>query len=377
MFNGRMLNIIRYLQIPRPGLLQGGGKGFERLRAERALRCGPRSTIYLSLERLPEIEKHSKGVLVYPEHLDLKGMEDGNEVIYTGKERMSILLLILMIRNEDLKINQLSEQFRVSRSTVKNDMAALDEELKKDGMGIGYSGHFYLAGPKIKRATLLNQEFRKYIEYLINPFTSYNSYEFYCIHIIHKAFEGVSVANVVMAVDGSAGGASVHPDQQLLPVVHVERGGSGLVSFSTARTIPWTSPWRPDYRPGGLSGDSEKRLEETIGRKACLRRTYRNDGEDVRLSPTRSRAVTAEVDPVQAEAVTFSLISAMSKRMNMPFDKDTDAGGGTAEPHDPPDSGASTTMWISSDNVRSLLRPQEPPDVLSLVAQVLRGDRHP
>ena len=69
-------------------------------------------------------------------------------------------------------------------------------------MGIGYSGHFYLSGPKLKRTTLMNQEFRKYLEYLINPFTEYNSYEFYCIHIIHKAFEGISIANVVMAVDG-------------------------------------------------------------------------------------------------------------------------------------------------------------------------------
>ena len=49
----------------------------------------------LSLERLPEIEKHSKGLLRYPQSLDLKGLEDGNEVVYTGKERMSILLLIV------------------------------------------------------------------------------------------------------------------------------------------------------------------------------------------------------------------------------------------------------------------------------------------
>ena len=73
----------------------------------------------LSLEHLPEIEKHSKGLLTYPASLDLKGLEEGNGVVYTGKERMSILLLILMIRNEDLKINKLSEQFGVSRSTVK------------------------------------------------------------------------------------------------------------------------------------------------------------------------------------------------------------------------------------------------------------------
>lgn len=170
MFNGRMLNIIRYLK-------EHGEATYKEM--AKALGISERSIRYdvdrindiLSLERLPEIEKHSKGLLRYPQSLDLKGLEDGNEVVYTGKERMSILLLILLMRNEDLKINQLSGQFRVSRSTVKNDMAALDERLKKDGMGIGYSGHFYLSGPKLKRTTLMNQEFRKYIEYLINRST--------------------------------------------------------------------------------------------------------------------------------------------------------------------------------------------------------------
>ena len=121
MFNGRMLNIIRYLKAHGESTYKEVAKDLNV--SERSVRYDvDRINDILSLERLPEIEKHSKGVLVYPENLDLKGMEEGNEVIYTSKERISILLLTLLIRNEDLKINQLSEQFRVSRSTVKNDM---------------------------------------------------------------------------------------------------------------------------------------------------------------------------------------------------------------------------------------------------------------
>ena len=64
--------------------------------SERSIRYDvDRINDILSLERLPEIEKHSKGLLQYPQSLDLKGLEDGNEVVYTGKERMSILLLIV------------------------------------------------------------------------------------------------------------------------------------------------------------------------------------------------------------------------------------------------------------------------------------------
>ena len=363
MFNGRMLNIIRYLK-------SHGQSSYKEV--ARDLNISERSVRYdvdrindiLSLERLPEIEKHSKGVLVYPEHLDLKGMEDGNEVIYTGKERMSILLLILMIRNEDLKINQLSEQFRVSRSTVKNDMAALDEELKKDGMGIGYSGHFYLAGPKIKRATLLNQEFRKYIEYLINPFTSYNSYEFYCIHIIHKAFEGVSVANVVMAVD------------DLLEELQCTLTSSSYLWYMSnvvvlvwyilhGKVYPLDITVAPDFNREAF-GRFGKRLEEIIGREVSE--------EHIRMMAkmfdftNKIAGGNADVDPVQAEAVTFSLISAMSKRLNMPFDKDRTLVEGLLNHMIPLIQRINNHVSIR-DNMISLLRPQDR-QMYNLMAQV-------
>ena len=363
MFNGRMLNIIRHLKTQGESTYKEMAK--ELGVSERSVRYDvDRINDILSLERLPEIEKHSKGVLVYPEHLDLKGMEDGNEVIYTGKERMSILLLILMIRNEDLKINQLSEQFRVSRSTVKNDMAALDEELKKDGMGIGYSGHFYLAGPKIKRATLLNQEFRKYIEYLINPFTSYNSHEFYCIHIIHKAFEGVSVANVVMAVD------------DLLEELQCTLTSSSYLWYMSnvvvlvwyilhGKVYPLDITVAPDFNREAF-GRFGKRLEEIIGREVSE--------EHIRMMAkmfdftNKIAGGNADVDPVQAEAVTFSLISAMSKRLNMPFDKDRTLVEGLLNHMIPLIQRINNHVSIR-DNMISLLRPQDR-QMYNLMAQV-------
>ena len=312
MFNGRMLNIIRYLKS------QGESTCREMAQelgvSERSVRYDvDRINDILSLEHLPEIEKHSKGLLTYPASLDLKGLEEGNGVVYTGKERMSILLLLLMIRNEDLKINKLSEQFGVSRSTVKNDMAALDEELKKNEMGIGYSGHFYLAGPKLKRTTLMNQEFRKYIDYLINPFTNYNSYEFYCIHIIHKAFEGVSIANVVMAVDG------------LLE----ELGSSYLWYMSNIVVLVWFILHDKEY-PLDITVMPEfdreiydrfaGKLEEIIGRPVSEHHVYMM--AKMYDFTNKMTGSGAEVDPVHAQSVTFSLIAAMSKRLDMPFDKD-------------------------------------------------------
>lgn len=102
-------------------------------------------------------------------------------------------------------------------------MDILNEELKQEGLGISYSDHFYLEGPRSKRIVLLNQKFKKYINYLINPFTNYNSYEFYCIHIIHLAFEGISIPNVALAVNALLEGLLNH----MIPLIqriqnHVE-----------------------------------------------------------------------------------------------------------------------------------------------------------
>lgn len=362
MFNGRMLNIIRYLKAQGESTYKETAK--ELGVAERSVRYDvDRINDILSLEHLPEIEKHSKGVLIYPQNLDLKGLEEGSEVIYSGRERMSILLLILMIRNEDLKINQLSQQFRVSRTTVKNDMAALDETLKKDGMGIGYSGHFYLAGPKLKRTTLMNQEFRKYIEYLINPFTEYNSYEFYCIHIIHKAFEGISIPNVVMAVDG------------LLEELNCTLTSSSYLWYMSNvvvliwyilhdKVYPLDITVMPEY-DREVYGNFGKKLEEIIGRPVSAEHIAMM----ARMFDFTNKIAggKGEVDPVHAQAVTFSLISAMSKRLNMPFDKDSSLVEGLLNHMIPLIQRINNHVNIK-DNVASLLKPEET-QLLSVVTQ--------
>ncbi|MEG0688895.1 MAG: PTS sugar transporter subunit IIA [Hungatella sp.] len=317
MFNGRMLSIIRYLkQHPESSYRE---MAVNLKVSERSVRYDvDRINDILSLEKLPEIEKHSKGVLCYPKGLNLKGLEEDSEVIYSGKERMSVLLLILLLRNQELKINRLSEQFKVSRSTIKNDMAALDEMLKQEGLSIGYTDHFYLEGSRNKRIILLNQEFRKYINYLMNPFTNYNSYEFYCIHIIHMAFEGISIPNVVLCVD------------KLLESLQCTLTNTSYAWYmSNIMVLIWFIIHEKEY-PLDLSlvpefdrekfGEFSKQLEQIIKRPisenhVCLMaKLFDFTNKFAGLNET--------VDPVHAETVTFSLIAAMSQQMGFPFDKD-------------------------------------------------------
>lgn len=317
MFSGRMLRILRYLKTHRETTYKEAAKALEL--SERSIRYDvDRINDILSLERLPVIEKQSKGVLVYPDTLNLKGIEEETEVVYTSQERMSVLLLILLLRDRELKIGRLSERLKVSRSTIKHDMDALNEELKREGLGISYSDHFYLEGPRSKRIVLLNQEFKKYINYLINPFTNYNSYEFYCIHIIHLAFEGISIPNVVLAVNA------------LLEDLHCTLTSNSYSWYmSNIMVLIWFIIHEKDY-PLDLNVVPEydrdkfnrfsQQLSEILGKPVA--EDYICQMAKLFDFTNKFAGLQADVDLVHAEMVTFSLISAMSKQLELPFDKD-------------------------------------------------------
>ena len=317
MFNGRMLSIIRHLKIHETTTYKEIAKALGV--SERSIRYDiERINDALSLEHLPPIERHSKGVLKFPEGLDLRELEEESEVLYTSKERMSVLLLILLLRNDQLKLGKLSEQFRVSRSTIKNDMDALDEKLRQDGLSIQYTDHFYLDGPRSKRIMLLNQEFKKYINYLINPFTNYNSYEFYCIHIIHLAFEGISIPNVVLAVD------------ELLDDLGCTLTNTSYAWYmSNIMVVIWFIIHRkeypldisvvPEFDRGKFAAFSEK-LSEILGME--VGESYIRIMAKLYDFTNKFAGLHGEVDPVYAESVTFSLISVMAQKLGLPFDKD-------------------------------------------------------
>lgn len=317
MFSGRMLRILRYLKVHQKSTYKDAAKELEI--SERSIRYDvDRINDILSLERLPAIEKLPKGVLVYPENLDLKGLEDETEMVYTSQERMSVLLLILVLRNQELKIGKLSERLNVSRSTIKHDMDMLNEELAKEGLGIGYTDHFYLVGPRSRRITLLNQEFKKYINYLINPSTNYNSYEFYCIHIIHLAFEGISIPNVVLAVNA------------LLEDLNCTLTSNSYSWYmSNIMALIWFIIHEKDY-PLDLNVvpeyDREKydrfsrRLSEILGMPVS--EDYIRQMAKLFDYTNKFAGLHDDVDLVHAETVTFTLISVMSQKMELPFDKD-------------------------------------------------------
>ncbi len=88
MFNERMMNIICFLKKNRESTYK---EFSEKLGvSERSVRYDVgRINDILSLEHLPELEKRSKGVVVYPSGLNLKGMEDKMGFSITAKRGCS------------------------------------------------------------------------------------------------------------------------------------------------------------------------------------------------------------------------------------------------------------------------------------------------
>ena len=317
MISSRMLSIIQYMQIHPT-------TSYKELAAdlhlkERSVRYDiDRLNDILSLEGLPEIERQSKGVLVYPEGLVLDSLSSNSEFVYSNEERMSLLLLILLIRQKDFKINQLSRKLQVSRSTIKNDISSMQEMLAAKGLGIEYTDHFSLVGSKKQRVTLLNNEFKKYIDLLINPPTSFNAFEYFCIHIINSAFQSVSIPQIILCVNEMLEANScVLTDESYrwyLSSIMV------LVWFVIHdKEYPLDTEGMADYDPAVFEAFREK-LGQLVGKPIDERNT-RILARFLDFTNKYAR-LYSDVDLIDAETVVYTLIERMSSELGFPFEQD-------------------------------------------------------
>ena len=114
MVKGRMLNVIKYLEKHR----ETGYRQITEAMDEttRAIRYDiDKINDELSLQKLPLIEKLPKGKLEVPENLDLSIFLEDNEFVFSSKERIKILCLMILFDTTNLNIRKLSEILQVSR----------------------------------------------------------------------------------------------------------------------------------------------------------------------------------------------------------------------------------------------------------------------
>ena len=104
---------------------------------------------FLEIQKLPVIQKLPKGRLLFPDTLSLNDFEQGDEFIYTQDNRISLILLLLLLDPQQVKLNKLSSELQVSRSTLKKDLDLLETQLLKKHINIQYNQYFKLIGNEI------------------------------------------------------------------------------------------------------------------------------------------------------------------------------------------------------------------------------------
>ncbi|WP_411170138.1 BglG family transcription antiterminator [Clostridium sp. MB05] len=200
MLSGRMLKIIDYLESNKESTYKEISTSLDI--KERYVRYDiDRINNILEYNKMSLIEKLSKGSIIFPENINTSILTKENDFIYSQEERVSLILLILLIDNRRLKINKLSLDFQVSRSTIKNDITFLENKLSKNNIKITYTDHFFLDGLKNNRVALVNNEFEKYVYLLKGEKLTLNAFESYAVDIIENAFSAIELNDVIKWID--------------------------------------------------------------------------------------------------------------------------------------------------------------------------------
>lgn len=318
MISTRMLSIAAYLKKHTVTTFRETADGLDL--KERSVRYDvDRINDLLKDKKLPLIEKRPKGVLVYPDGLPEDALTECREFYFSTEERMDLELMILMILKDDFKINWLARDFQVARSTVKNDIAALEKKLEPLGLTITYTDKFRITGPKPDRTSLLNSEFKKYLPLLMTPPEKPSNFEAALLNVIAKAYKGVSVREIVDAVN-----EMLEDNRIVLADISYNWYISNVLILMwfiiNGKIYPLSDTISVSSCQAGFDCFIEK-LEALSGRKV----SDQNAAILVRFLDFTSKFAryNSDIDLVEAEAVTFRLIDRMSDEMETSFSKDT------------------------------------------------------
>lgn len=200
MLSGRMLHILEYLQKHPKTTYKDIASVLEI--KERYIRYDiDKINDYLCLCQLPVIEKKSKGVIVFPNNIDISLLNNEEHFFYSANERLSLLLLILLFDAKHLKLNKLSEDFQVSRSTIKKDMSDLEKRFIDKGFIIQYTDHFEFHGNPNDIMNLRVYELSQYISLLKDRDIKKNSYQAYAYNLILKYLKKLPLKDLFQWID--------------------------------------------------------------------------------------------------------------------------------------------------------------------------------
>ena len=317
MINGRMLRIIHYLYNENDTTFKDVSKVLDI--KERLIRYDiEKINDFLEIQKLPVIQKLPKGCLLFPDTLSLNDFEQGAEFIYTQDNRISLILLLLLLDPQQVKLNKLSSELQVSRSTLKNDLDLLETQLLKKHINIQYNQYFKLIGNEINITNLTIEEFEKYVDLVAGNKVLINAFEEKILEIINKSFNFISLRDVVKWIDELLDSMQCLLTDQLYKW-YVANVLILLFYIINNKTHPLE---KTNINPVELTifDASINELENIIQKKLTLKEqkilvqllNYTNKYGKYEQS----------MDIIQVETITKQFILLMSEKIDLPFEKD-------------------------------------------------------
>lgn len=273
---------------------------------------------FLEIQKLPVIQKLPKGRLLFPDTLSLNDFEQGDEFIYTQDNRISLILLLLLLDPQQVKLNKLSSELQVSRSTLKKDLDLLETQLLKKHINIQYNQYFKLIGNEINITNLTIEEFEKYVDLVAGNKVLINAFEEKILEIINKSFNFISLRDVVKWIDELLDSMQCLLTDQLYKW-YVANVLILLFYIINNKTHPLE---KTNINPVELTifDASINELENIIQKKLTLKEqkilvqllNYTNKYGKYEQS----------MDIIQVETITKQFILLMSEKIDLPFEKD-------------------------------------------------------
>lgn len=145
----------------------------------------------------PQIEKYPKGMLYVPDGLNIPAVLEDSEFVLAPRERVAVIRLYALFGAELFNIRVLCEELQVSRRTIQNDIAVVQNELAKYGMKFSYDRGFRLEEAEETGFDIRSGELKRYASLLNQTEGERGQFEAYMYRLIGTLMSPVSLDDLL------------------------------------------------------------------------------------------------------------------------------------------------------------------------------------
>lgn len=279
---------------------------------------------FFSLKHLPLIRRLSDGKF-FLEEFNFASIQDNKNFLMSKDDRMKLLLFILLIHPKILNLNHLAAKMQVSRSTLKNDLKAVEEILLDYDLTLIYKNGYSVKGSTNQVVKLLFQTMKCYDSLFISAVNTQSIFENLVKEVFIEAYGDINIKKVVSVIRGN-----LKRNEVMLS------DDSFGWYFTNVMIVIWSNLHEKDVQfespKQGNKHLSKIHTDEFIGeieRISNLNFTSnQKDYMSYLLNYTSSYSVSESDLTIQTETITFALIDKMSKKMGIDFNDDADLAKG-------------------------------------------------